>query len=158
MLGVDPGSVKTGWGIVEQRGTRHTCIAAGTIKTPAKAPLEDRLLAIHTALSTIIAEHEPDAAAVEDLFMAKHANAALKLGQARGVILLAIAQVGLAVNAYPPALVKRSIVGRGRADKDQVARIVGAILGLQENLGPDATDALAVALTHAQAARMKPAR
>ena len=99
-------------------------------------------------------EHAPGAAAIEDIFMAKFPNAALKLGHARGVALLAIAQAGLSVHAYPPTLVKRTVVGKGRADKQQIARVVGMILGLRESYGPDATDALAIAITHAQASSM----
>ena len=156
VLGVDPGSVRTGYGLIERDGTRLRLITAGTLTAGEKAPLEERLLLIHTGLVALIAEHAPQAAAVEDIFMAKFPNAALKLGHARGVVLLAIAQAGLAVHPYPPAVVKRSIVGKGAADKTQVARIVGAMLGLPpgELPGIDATDALAIALTHAQAARM----
>ncbi len=154
VLGVDPGSVKTGYGVIEREGTRLRLVTAGTIAAGAKAPLEERLLTIHSGLVAVIDEYAPMEAAVEDIFMAKFANAALKLGHARGVALLAIAQSGLAVHAYPPALVKRSVVGKGRADKAQVSRIVGAMLGIKELPGNDATDALAIALTHAQAARM----
>ena len=156
VLGVDPGSVRTGYGIIERDGTRLRLIVAGTLTAGEKAPLEQRLLLIHTGLVALIAEHAPQAAAVEDIFMAKFPNAALKLGHARGVALLAIAQAGLDVHPYPPSVVKRSIVGKGAADKTQVARIVGAMLGLPpgELPGIDATDALAIALTHAQAARM----
>ena len=156
VLGVDPGSVRTGYGIIERDGTRLRLIAAGTLTAGEKAPLEQRLLLIHTGLVALIAEHAPHAVAVEDIFMAKFANAALKLGHARGVALLAAAQAGMPAHAYPPAVVKRSIVGKGAADKTQVARIVGAMLGMPpgELPGIDAADALAIALTHAQVARM----
>jgi crossover junction endodeoxyribonuclease RuvC len=154
VLGVDPGSVRTGYGIIERDGTRLRLVTAGTLKAGEKTPLEERLLIIHAGLTALIEEYAPNAAAVEDIFMAKFPNAALKLGHARGVALLAIAQAGLAVHPYPPAVVKRSIVGKGAADKQQVARIVGVMLGLTELPGVDATDALAIALTHAQAARM----
>ena len=154
VLGVDPGSVRTGYGVIERDGTRLRLITAGTLTAGEKAPLEERLLTIHTGLRALIDEYAPGAAAVEDIFMAKFPNAALKLGHARGVALLAIAQAGMSVHPYPPAVVKRSIVGKGAADKTQVARIVGAMLGLTELPGIDATDALAIALTHAQAARM----
>ena len=99
----------------------------------------------------VIAEHAPTSLAVEDIFHARFAASALKLGHARGVALLVGAQAGLPISAYPPALVKRSVAGRGQADKSQVARIVGAILGLRELPEVDATDALAIAITHAQA-------
>jgi crossover junction endodeoxyribonuclease RuvC len=106
---------------------------------------------IFLALQAVIAKHSPTAMAVEDIFHSKFANAAMKLGHARGVALLVGAQAGLPIAAYAPALVKRSIAGRGQADKLQVARIVGAILGLRSLPDVDATDALAIAITHAQA-------
>jgi crossover junction endodeoxyribonuclease RuvC len=155
VLGIDPGSIRTGYGIVELNRGKLTLVDAGTIKADEKAPLEDRLLTIHGELERLLAEHRPSAAAVEDVFFAKHANAALKLGHARGVALLAIARAGLSVTAYAPSLVKRSIVGKGQADKAQVSRIVGVILGLTSLPGVDATDALAVAITHAQAIRSR---
>lgn len=153
-LGIDPGTVRTGWGVVEPYGPRHRLIAAGTLKVPEKASLAARLLAIGEGLDAVIAEHAPEAVAVEDIFFSKHANAALKLGHARGVALLCAARAGLAVHEYPASLVKRSVAGGGRASKEQVARLVAAILGMKTLPGVDATDALAVALTHLQAARM----
>jgi crossover junction endodeoxyribonuclease RuvC len=155
VLGVDPGSLRTGWGVVEVSGARLVLVGAGIIKPKATAPLEQRLLAIYRGLAEVIGEHGPTTAAVEDVFFAKHPNAALKLGHARGVALLAAAEAGLEVTPYAPALVKRSIVGRGQADKDQVARLVATILGAKDLPGADATDALAVAITHAQAARVR---
>lgn len=150
ILGIDPGSLRTGWGVVERQGTRLLGHDAGVIIAPKGKPLPVRLLHIHTELTAVIAKYEPRAVAVEDIFFAKHANAALKLGHARGTCLLAAAQAGLAVHSYPPTVVKKAVVGRGRADKDQVARIVGAILGWKDLPRVDATDALAVAITHAQ--------
>jgi crossover junction endodeoxyribonuclease RuvC len=153
ILGIDPGSIRTGYGIVELQRGKLVEVASGTIRADERAPLEERLLIIHAELERLLAEHRPTAAAVEDVFFAKHPNAALKLGHARGVALLALAQAGLSVTAYAPALVKRSIVGKGQADKAQVSRIVGVILGMTTLPGVDATDALAVAITHAQAMR-----
>ena len=106
----------------------------------------------------MIAEHQPEAVAVEDIFFAKYANAALKLGHARGVALLAAAELELEVHEYPPAIVKRTVVGRGAADKMQVARLITALLGLKEPPEEDAADALAVAITHIQASRSKAIR
>jgi crossover junction endodeoxyribonuclease RuvC len=154
VLGVDPGSLRTGWGVLEASGGRLVLVGAGIVVPPAAATLERRLLAIHRGLTAVISEHRPTTVAVEDVFFAKHPNAALKLGHARGVALLAAAEAGLDVTPYAPALVKRSVVGRGQADKVQVARLVAAILGVKELPGADATDALAVAITHAQAARV----
>jgi len=154
VLGVDPGTRRAGWGVVESDGPRARGIAAGVVVLDAGAPLEERLLVLHRALAAVIADYAPACVAVEDLFFAEHANAALKLGHARGVVLLTAAQAGLAVSAYPPAVVKRAIGGRGQADKEQVARLVGAMLQLRTLPPLDATDALAVALTHLSRARL----
>ncbi len=152
VLGVDPGSIRTGWGVIERRGPRLHFIAAGTIDAGRGSDMGARLCEIHQALQAVIAQHAPAEMAVEDVFYAKFARSVIKLGQARGIALLAGAQAGLPIAEYPPALVKRSVAGRGQADKQQVARIVGAILGLRGDLpNVDATDALAIAITHAQA-------
>ncbi|MCA9531753.1 MAG: crossover junction endodeoxyribonuclease RuvC [Myxococcales bacterium] len=155
VLGIDPGTRRTGWGVVERTGNQLRCVATDTILAGDRAPLPDRLRCIYVALRDAMETYAPDVVAVEDIFFAKHPNAALKLGHARGVALLAAAVGGLEVVAYPPARVKRTIVGRGRADKQQVARIVGAMLRLRDLPGPDATDALAVAITHAQASPLE---
>lgn len=155
ILGVDPGTHRTGWGVVERKGARLHAIAAGVIRAKESDPLEARLLTIHTQLVAVIALHKPTCMAVEDVF-SKHVKSALVLGQARGVILLAGSQAGLEVQAYPPALVKRSIAGSDQAPKDQLARIVGALLGLRELPAVDATDALAIAITHANAMAIRP--
>ncbi len=146
--------MRTGWGVVERVRGRLVGVGAGVLRTVAKRPLEQRLEVIHDGLVQVIAEHHPDVMAVEDIFHAKYASAAIKLGHVRGVILLVAAKAGLEVFACPPALVKRTVVGRGAADKAQVARVVGAILGWRELPGLDATDALAVAITRAQRIRM----
>ena len=155
ILGIDPGTRLTGWGVIEPWGPRAKAVAAGVISAPAKRPLEARLKRIHDGLVEVIETHHPTCVAVEDIFFARHASAALKLGHARGVALLAAANAGLQVDAYPPALVKRTVAGRGRADKAQVARLVGAILGLRELPAVDASDALAIAITHLQASRAR---
>jgi crossover junction endodeoxyribonuclease RuvC len=151
VLGIDPGSIYTGWGVIRRQGPRLCYVAAGRIDAGRDAELAGRLCEIYEQLRAVIAEHAPTAMAVEDVFHARFARSALKLGHARGVALLVGAQAGLSIAAYPPALVKRSIAGRGLADKQQVARIVGALLGLRELPELDATDALAIAITHAQA-------
>ncbi len=155
VLGIDPGSRRTGWGVVQLEGTRLRHIGAGTIAVPEKLPLAKRLHLIHQGLQRVIADHQPEEVAVEEIFFAKHANAALKLGHARGVALLVAAASELEVYEYPPAIVKRTIVGRGAADKTQVGRVIMAMLGLNEAPGEDAADALAVAVTHIQASRSK---
>jgi crossover junction endodeoxyribonuclease RuvC len=149
IFGIDPGSVCTGFGCVESDGSRHRLVRCGAIKAPARAAFPDRLRHIHTALVEIIAECRPDAVAVESLFHAVNARSALQLGHARGVALLAAAQAGLLVSEYPPAEVKRAVVGYGRAEKQQVPRMVTLLLGLSEPPSPfDASDALAVAICH----------
>lgn len=152
VLGIDPGSRKTGWGVVEPYGPRAKAIAFGTLQL-GNGALEGRMRKIHDGLAAIIEEHRPQVVAVEDIFYAKFANAAIKLGHARGVVLLVASLNDLRVESYPPALVKRSVAGKGRASKEQVSQIVSAILGLKERPGDDATDALAIGLTHIQAMR-----
>lgn len=153
VLGVDPGSYRTGWGVVQRRGAALSGLAAGVIECKKDAPLAERLRTIHAELVELIEEFGPDCMAVEDLFFGKHANAALKLGQARGVVLLSAAQRELPIHEYPPALVKRSVGGSGRAPKEQMARMVGTILGWKKLPPADATDALAIAIAHAQQGR-----
>jgi crossover junction endodeoxyribonuclease RuvC len=155
VLGIDPGSRRTGWGVVQLEGTRLRHVAAGTISVPEKLPLAKRLHIIHQGLQKVIAEHKPQVVAVEEIFFAKYANAALKLGHARGVALLAATESNLEVHEYPPAIVKRTVVGRGAADKVQVGRLITALLGLKTPPEEDAADALAVAITHIQASRSK---
>jgi crossover junction endodeoxyribonuclease RuvC len=153
VLGIDPGSRRTGWGVVQLEGTRLVHIGSGTISVPEKLPLAQRLLRIHLGLEAAVGQHAPDTVAVEQIFFAKYANAAIKLGHARGVALLVAAQAGLELHEYPPAIVKRTVVGRGAADKVQVGRLVTALLGLRAPPEEDAADALAVAITHIQASR-----
>ena len=155
VLGVDPGTQCTGWGLVEMRRRKIVPLASGTIRT-GKRPLPARLKIIHDSLAAVIAEWRPDQFALEAIFMAKHPNAAMKLGHARGAAMLAAANAELEVHEYPPALVKRTVAGRGGADKEQVARMVAVILGLGELPGLDASDALAIAITHCQGSAVPP--
>jgi crossover junction endodeoxyribonuclease RuvC len=149
IFGIDPGSVRTGFGCVESDGSRHRLVRCGAITAPARAAFSDRLHHIHAALVEMLAECRPDAVAVESVFHAVHARSALQLGHARGVALLAASQAGLAVTEYPPAEVKRAVVGYGRAEKHQVQHMVALLLGLAEPPEPfDASDALAVAICH----------
>lgn len=150
ILGVDPGSLRTGYGVIETDGRRHRLIEKGTIRSSARVDLPQRLREMHTGLSELIARCRPDFMAVEDLFYANNARSALVLGHVRGVILLAGAQAGIPLFAFPPATVKLQITGFGGAEKAQVALMVSRLLGLASDgeVG-DATDALAVALCHA---------
>lgn len=148
VLGVDPGTHHTGWGLVRKSGTRLAHVAHGVISPPSTRPLAERLVVIEAGLARVVEERAPDVASVESLFFAKDAQAAAKLGHARGVVLLVCARAGLSVFEYPPARVKRTVTGRGAADKLQVARMIRAMLGLAELPLADAADALAVAVTH----------
>ena len=149
VLGIDPGSRQTGWGVVEKIDRNLSGIAAGIIKAQTSISFEKRLQVMFLGVKEIIKRHHPNHLAVEDMFFTtRYVQGALKLGHARGVILLAAAEHDLEVSAYSPALVKRCVAGNGRADKDQVARMVESILGLEALPHPDATDALAIALTH----------
>ena len=157
VLGIDPGTRHLGWGVLSRQGTRMEHVAHGVIDTVEDSPLADRLLLIDTALEAVIAEHRPDVGAVESLFFAKNAQSAAKLGHARGVVLLRLAHAGLPIREYAPALVKRTVVGRGAADKKQVALVVSAMLRLEKPPRPDAADALAIALTHMSVASFEAA-
>jgi crossover junction endodeoxyribonuclease RuvC len=150
IFGIDPGSIRTGYGCVDTNGGRHRFVACGALSTPAGTPLPERLLAIHAGLSEAIAASVPDCVAIENLFHARHARSALTLGHARGVAVLAAVQAGLPVIEYTPAEIKMSVVGYGRAEKAQVQRMIMLLLGLDTAPSPyDASDALAVALCHA---------
>lgn len=148
VMGIDPGSTVTGFGVVESRRGRVHLIHAGCVRTSAKSPLEQRLLAIHAGLLEALDAHPLDAVAIEDIFHHKSSESALRLGQARGVALLAAAQRGFAPVPYNTMTVKRSIGAHGRADKVAVARMVGMLLGSLPEGPADVTDALAIAITH----------
>ena len=153
VLGVDPGSIRTGWGAIDTDGRSHRLLGNGTLAPPPHLPLPDRLRAIHTGLAAVIERLRPEALAVEDLFHAKSVRSALVLGHVRGVVLLAGAQAGLPVFAFPPATVKLQVTGFGRAEKAQVALMVARLLGLAgDGEAGDAADALAVALCFAHLA------
>ncbi len=154
VLGVDPGSRRTGWALVRPAGVRWALLDAGVVLLDARAPLPERLLRLAEALETVVRGHGPRLCAVEDLFVARHPRAAVVLGHVRGAVLLTAARSGLPVHAYPPSLVKRAVAGRGRADKAQMARMVQALLGHRDPLPSDAADAAAVAITHLRAERL----
>jgi crossover junction endodeoxyribonuclease RuvC len=152
VFGIDPGSVRTGYGCIETDGRRHRLVACGTIAPPAHAALANRLHAIHGKLAALIASHGADCVAIENLFHARNVKSALVLGHARGVAVLAAVQAGLPVIEYTPAEIKLSIAGYGRADKAQMQQVVKLLLGLDTAPSPhDAADALAVALCHLHA-------
>jgi crossover junction endodeoxyribonuclease RuvC len=146
---VDPGSLFTGYGIVRAMGGSLTLVCADRLALDPDWPMASRLVAIHERMTELVELHRPTAMAIEDLFTFKNARSALKLAHARAAALLAGAQAGLPVFEYSPSLVKKTVAGGGRADKAQVAFMVGRILNLDDSLPPDASDALAVAICHA---------
>jgi crossover junction endodeoxyribonuclease RuvC len=148
VLGVDPGTRYLGWGLVRRSGTKIEQVAHGVITLDAKLGLAARLVTIEQQLAQVIEQYRPQASAIESLFYSKDAQAAIKLGHARGVVLLVLARNDVEVFEYAPARVKRMIAGRGNADKRQVALMMKALLGLGELPRADATDALALAVTH----------
>ena len=149
IIGLDPGLSCTGWGVIAAEGNRLAYVANGQIRTDAKAPLSARLLDLHDRLAAVIRQHRPEGAAVEEVFVNDNPQSTLKLGQARGAILLCAARCGVAVGEYAPALVKQAVVGTGRAEKAQVHAMVARLLPGAKIAGADAADALAVAITHA---------
>jgi crossover junction endodeoxyribonuclease RuvC len=151
ILGIDPGSNATGYGVVERVGGRVVHVAHGTLRSERGAPLARRLATLARGVEALLAEHRPDAAAVEQVFVAASPRSALVLGQARGAVLVALGAAGLPVAEYDTRVVKQSVTGTGGADKLQVERMVRSSLGLARVSGPDASDALAIALCHAHA-------
>jgi crossover junction endodeoxyribonuclease RuvC len=163
VLGIDPGLANTGYGVVctDGRGDGRAGLAAldgGVIETPARLPIERRLADIHEAVMELLVRHEPDAVALEELYFGQNARTAFAVGQARGAVLLTAGLSGVPCSGYTPQQVKGAVCGSGRAEKDQVARMVMALLGLAEPPRPDhAADALAVAICHANTAPLSAA-
>lgn len=149
LIGLDPGLGTTGWGVIAADGNRLSHIANGQIKTDTVMALADRLVVLHDALADLLIHYRPDGAAVEEVFVNVNPQSTLKLGQARGVVLLAAARSGIAVGEYSAKLVKKAVVGTGGAEKAQVHAMVGRLLPGTKIAGADAADALAVAITHA---------
>ena len=149
ILGVDPGLRRTGWGLITVTGNALGFVAAGTVKAPLDGELAHRLLALHTGLTAVVRDLRPDEAAVEQTFVNRDASATLKLGQARGIALLVPAAAGLAVAEYAPNAVKKTIVGAGHAEKQQIRAMVRVLLPRATFDTDDAADALAIAICHA---------
>jgi crossover junction endodeoxyribonuclease RuvC len=149
IIGIDPGLRNTGWGVIEAEGSRLSYVADGTVYSDADAPLAMRLLQIHAQLAEVLRSFMPDEAAIEETFVNKDARATLKLGQARGAAMLAPAMAGISVAEYAPNVVKKSVVGAGHAEKDQVKHMVKVLLPRAEMNTTDSTDALAIAICHA---------
>ncbi|HEV2511391.1 crossover junction endodeoxyribonuclease RuvC [Bosea sp. (in: a-proteobacteria)] len=150
ILGLDPGLRKTGWGLVISEGTKLSFVACGVVESDEKQPLADRLRQLHEGITEVIARHRPQEAAVEETFINRDPQSALKLGQARGIALVVPALAGLDVAEYAANLVKKTVVGVGHADKKQVQAMIRVLLPKAETRSADAADALAVAICHAQ--------
>ncbi|GAC1318801.1 MAG: crossover junction endodeoxyribonuclease RuvC [Thermoleophilaceae bacterium] len=156
VLGIDPGTANTGYGVVLAHGQRLAALDGGVIATAADEPLERRLARIHARVCDLIREHEPQAVAIEDLFFGQNARTAFSVGQARGAVLLSAGLAGLPAYSYTPQAVKQAVCGSGAAEKGQVQRMVGQLLSLEQPPHPDhAADALAVAICHANGAGLR---
>jgi crossover junction endodeoxyribonuclease RuvC len=149
VLGIDPGLANTGYGVIGRRGARLVALDGGVVQTRSSLALEHRLAILFAEVEELLERHDPDAIALEDLFFGANARSAFAVGQARGVVLLAAGRRGIPCASYTPQQVKQAVCGTGRAAKDQVARMVCAVLGLPDEPLPDhATDALAVGVCH----------
>src|SRR3954471_3471934 len=158
ILGIDPGSRICGYGAIDQRGGDLAYVECGLLTAPEDHAMEDRLRELARGLREVLSELRPDVVAIEDVFSHQNPRSAIALAQARGMALAVVGLAGLSVASYAPALVKKSVSGSGRADKTQVARMVQSLIGLRSLPRADATDALAVAITHGQRLRPTAAR
>ncbi len=155
VLGLDPGSNITGYGIIEKRGSQLVHVDNGCLTTKRAQTLPQRLDTIYTSLKEVILRHKPDCMAIEEVFFAKNVSSSLRLGEARGVALLAAAQCGLEIVEYPTRVVKQALTGFGQAQKEQVQKMVQRLLKLPEVAQIDASDALALAICHANTYKLK---
>jgi len=156
VIGIDPGTATTGFGLVRDTAQGLEVVDFGTILTPAGLPQEQRLVMLFDQLSKILILHRPESAAVEKLFFSRNVTTAITVGQARGVVLLALARSGLAVDEYTPMEIKQAVAGYGGADKNQIQQMVRALLNLEVVPKPDdAADALAIAICHLHSHRLK---
>lgn len=155
VLGVDPGTHRTGVGILEPDGQKYRLVHFGTLRAPSKAPVAERLFEIFNALQTVIEQYQPSVMALETLFFAKDIQAVERIGEARACAMLAASKQGIDVIEYAPTAVKKSVTGNGRAAKEQIQFMVTRLLGLKDSPAADAADALAIALCHLHSSRRK---
>ena len=149
ILGIDPGTATTGYGIIDVEEGEMQVVTWGIVKTTPDMEMPDRLLQLHTELCALIVEYRPDTAGIEELFFGRNVTTAVTVGQARGVVILALTQAGIPIGEYSPPKIKQSVAGYGKADKKQVQMMVRHLLDLEETPRPDdAADGLAVAITH----------
>jgi crossover junction endodeoxyribonuclease RuvC len=153
ILGIDPGLRKCGWGVIAVEGTALSFVACGSVDPPDTLPLSERLRRLYEGLANVVRIHAPDEAAIEETFVNKDARATLKLGAARGAAMIAPAVAGLSVAEYAPNQVKKTVVGVGHAEKDQIRLMIGVLLPKADPKSHDAADALAIAICHAQMRR-----
>jgi crossover junction endodeoxyribonuclease RuvC len=155
LIGIDPGLAATGWGVVRFDGTRFRHVAHGVLETGPELGLPDRLRTLYEGILSLLEEYRPDEAGVEELYFARNVASAIPVAHARGVVVLALGQRGVPTGFYQPQQVKQAVIGRGRAEKSQVQRLVAVLLGLDKVPSPDhAADALAVAVCHCQRSRL----
>lgn len=155
VIGIDPGSRVCGFGVLEARNGSIAYIASGSIAPKSTLELSERLKVIYDGLVNVISEHRPEAISIEDIFFAKNARSAIKLGQARGVALLAASSSGIKIHEYSPTKVKLALTGRGRANKTEMQKMLCTLLGVSEFDSPDASDAVAIALCHIHLSRIE---
>jgi crossover junction endodeoxyribonuclease RuvC len=155
VMGIDPGSTVTAWGVVSVEGSRVRYVGSGYVRTNAQTPMPERLTTIHAGVVGALAEWAPTAVAIEAIFAHKSAESALRLGQARGVAVLAVGQAGLPLHEYNASVIKQTVGASGRADKDGITRMIRMLLGVTPDGPADVCDALAIAITHS---RWGPAR
>jgi crossover junction endodeoxyribonuclease RuvC len=155
ILGIDPGLNRTGWGIIRAEGSSLSYVDCGVIRPDASGELHERLRQLHDGLAAVVARHLPDEAAIEETFVNVNGAATLKLGQARGALMLSLSLCGLPVSEYAATLVKKTVVGVGRAEKAQIGMMVATLLPGSKAASPDAADALAIAICHANHRSLK---
>lgn len=155
VIGIDPGTRVCGYGVIESRNGEITHIASGSITPASVLPIPERLKIIYDKILGVIEEHSPDIMSVEDIFFSKNVKSAIKLGEARGVALLAASSAGISIYEYPPTKIKLALTGRGRANKTEVQKMISKILGVSEFETEDASDAVAIALCHIQLSRIE---
>jgi crossover junction endodeoxyribonuclease RuvC len=155
ILGIDPGLVKTGWGVIEHSGSSLRFVACGLIKPDANMPLAERLLALSSGITQVIGQYQPDECAIEEIFVNKNAMSSLKLGHARGALMVTVSLQKLPLSEYAATLVKKSVTGVGRAEKGQVAMMVKQLMPTARIDSEDAADALAVAICHTSHATLR---
>ena len=156
ILGIDPGTIATGWGVVVDEGGRLRHLGHGVVRTRSKDPLWVRLKIIHDAVESVLEDHRPDALSLEQCYVSRNVQSALKLGHARGAVMVACVGASMDVHEYTASRIKSAVAGSGRADKHQVQEMVRVILGLSKAAPEDASDALAAAICHAHAASFRP--